>query len=167
MFNAQYFLIVFIEVLTLLIGFFLGKFLFSRSSYVESKVEKLNSWNSHEDFFGSNYSNNKPETMYFNIHDRLNLYDLEIRVLKRLIDSNQMSVVEFNELIKLANLSKENQRQRRHLFIKDLNLKLSILNGCRENILRLDGEIDKRSKIYSLNDSLDKNLLEMHLKSLC
>ncbi len=55
---------------------------------------------------------------------------LEIRILERFISENsnkKISVEVANQILRYKNLSKENQRQRRYILIKELNLKLNIL----------------------------------------
>lgn len=87
---------------------------------------------------------------------------LEFRFLKRLIDSeeNGVSVIETNEILRIEKLSKENQRQRRHLFLKELNLKLKIIFNVKESIERQPTELDRRSKFYQLHHNIYKRQLE-------
>jgi len=64
-----------------------------------------------------------------------------------------------NSITNLTNLSAENQRQRRHLFLKELNIKLFLIFGIRESIVRLDSLEDKRVKNYVLSEEIDKEKL--------
>ncbi len=92
-------------------------------------------------------------SLYFDI--------LEIRFIKRLLDSenDELSVVETNEILRIEKLSKENQRQRRHLFLKELNMKLKMVFNINECIERQSTEFDRRSKTYSLNSQVNTKLL--------
>jgi hypothetical protein len=86
---------------------------------------------------------------------------LEVRFLHKLLeqDGNEVDVKILNSIINLTNLSAENQRQRRHLFLKELNLKLFLIYGIRESIIRLDSLEDKRVKNYVLCEEIDKEKL--------
>lgn len=86
---------------------------------------------------------------------------LEVRFLHKLLeqDGNEVDVKILNSITNLTNLSAENQRQRRHLFLKELNLKLFLLFGIRESIIRLDSLEDKRVKNYVLSGEIDKEKL--------
>lgn len=162
MFNSNYFVIVFIEILTLVIGFYLGiMYLQKRNLFILRSSNPR--FQSHSNTQESNVSPNKTSASYLTLLDRLNLFDLEVRVLSKLLVSGCITVNDFNDIVKLSALSKENQRQRRHLFIKELNLKLYVINGCRENITRIDDQNDKRSKLYCLSESLDKEMLKTYL----
>lgn len=95
----------------------------------------------------------------------------EFKILSSLITevkSEGLSVSDINELLNLNKLSKENQRQRRHIIFKELNLKLFLVLGVRESIVRVSSEMDKRIKYYTLDQkSLDveklKSITESHL----
>ncbi|MCX6194261.1 MAG: hypothetical protein NTX34_07245 [Cytophagales bacterium] len=92
---------------------------------------------------------------------------VEIRPIVHYKFSRQ-SVSDINELLNLNKLSKENQRQRRHIIFKELNLKLFLVLGVRESIVRVSSEMDKRIKYYTLDQkSLDveklKSITESHL----
>jgi hypothetical protein len=52
-------------------------------------------------------------------------------------------------VLNLSKLSKENQRQRRHIILKELNLKLFLITGIRETIIRVSSDKDKRVKSYT------------------
>jgi hypothetical protein len=96
-----------------------------------------------------------------------NFFDtLEERVLSKILETsnNGLHVKSLNELINLTNLSAENQRQRRHLFLKELNLKLFLMFGVRESIIRLDDSEDKRVKIYKLSEKISQEMIEKALK---
>ena len=159
MINAQYFIVIFIEIITLFLGFWLGVTFFKKLNisynFQSGKTGIISFKNSTS---GNKISKN--EIDFFNLVQRLNLYELELRVIQRLLETDSMTIKEFNEIIKVSNLSKENQRQRRHLFIKELNLKLSLILENKETIYRNDNEIDKRSKMYSLNPKIDKEFLK-------
>ena len=76
----------------------------------------------------------------------------ESKLLKSLLDcpnEKGLSVKEINTILNLNKLSKENQRQRRHLVIKEINLKLYLLTGVREAIIRISSEDDRRVKYYN------------------
>ncbi|MEY4987433.1 MAG: hypothetical protein RL567_1212 [Bacteroidota bacterium] len=87
---------------------------------------------------------------------------LEIRFLTRITDSESkaLSVSETNEILRIEKLSKENQRQRRHLFLKDLNVKLKMIFNVNESIERQSTEYDRRSKYYSLHHNINKSQLK-------
>jgi hypothetical protein len=86
---------------------------------------------------------------------------LELRFINGIIESDGegLTVSRLNAIINLTNLSAENQRQRRHLFLKELNLKLYLIYGIRETVIRLDSEQDKRIKNYMFSEKLDSNKL--------
>ncbi len=86
---------------------------------------------------------------------------LEVRFIKRLLESenDELSVGETNEILRIEKLSKENQRQRRHLFLKELNMKLKMIFNVNECIERQSTELDRRSKMYSLNSQVNTKLL--------
>jgi hypothetical protein len=90
---------------------------------------------------------------------------LEIRFLNRIIMNKEepISVNDTNEILRIERLSKENQRQRRHLFLKDLNIKLKMIYKVPECIERKPTEMDRRSKYYSLNESITKESIEAML----
>ena len=81
-------------------------------------------------------------TVYFDV--------IELRFLIKLIeDDNQyLTVNETNEILRIEKLSKENQRQRRHLFLKELNMKLKMIFNINECIERESTEYDRRAKSY-------------------
>ncbi len=87
---------------------------------------------------------------------------LEYRFLIRLIETeeNGLYVKEANEILRIEKLSKENQRQRRHLFLKDLNVKLKMIFNVNECIERQSSEMDRRSKYYCIHQNINKNSLE-------
>jgi len=86
---------------------------------------------------------------------------LENRFLNKLLQQEELgvNVKTLNSIANLTQLSDENQRQRRHLFLKELNLKLFLIFGIRESIVRLDSSVDKRVKNYILSDQIDKEKL--------
>jgi hypothetical protein len=88
--------------------------------------------------------------------------ELEVRLLKAIINpaENGIDIPNLNSLLNLKKLSEENQRQRRHLFLKELNLKLFLLFGIREGITRVEFDSDKRMKRYILDEKFDTAQLE-------
>jgi hypothetical protein len=80
---------------------------------------------------------------------RLDPHELKlIEFLSNQTGSNEVTVHDINELLNLTKLSKENQRQRRHIILKELNLKLFLITGIRETIIRVSSEKDRRIKSY-------------------
>jgi hypothetical protein len=78
-----------------------------------------------------------------------------------------LSVDQFNELLNLTELTTTNQRQRRHIIVKELNLKLYLITGLRESIIRTSIDTDKRVKYYTLefqNVNKIKKLTDILLK---
>ena len=96
--------------------------------------------------------------------DKSNRYfdELEIRLLKTIISQgeNGLDIAQLNALLNLNKLSDENQRQRRHIILKELNLKLFLLFGIREGIIRIEIDLDKRRKSYVLNKKINKTQIE-------
>jgi DNA-binding transcriptional MerR regulator len=92
--------------------------------------------------------------------------DLEIRLLQAIIqqDNEGLGIAHLNTLLNLTKLSEENQRQRRHLFLKELNLKLYLIYGIREGITRIESVSDKRIKMYVLNEKIDSSAIEELMK---
>ena len=86
---------------------------------------------------------------------------LEVRFLHKLLEheGNEVDVKTLNLITNLTGLTAENQRQRRHLFLKELNLKLFLIFGTRESIVRLDSLEDKRVKKYVLSEEIDRKKL--------
>lgn len=72
-----------------------------------------------------------------------------LRAILKSPNNSGIDVNQINELLHLTKLSKENQRQRRHIVLKELNLKLYLISGVRETIKRIPSEADKRVKYYS------------------
>ncbi len=97
------------------------------------------------------------------LESRISIYFdvLEVRFIKRLLESenDELSVGVTNEILRIEKLSKENQRQRRHLFLKELNMKLKMIFKVNECIERQSTELDRRSKMYSLNSQVNTKLL--------
>lgn len=71
-----------------------------------------------------------------------------------------ISVKELNSILNLEGKSAENQRQRRHLVIKELNTKLFVLFNVRECIVRIPESFDSRKKQYVIliHDEVIKEL---------
>jgi DNA-binding transcriptional MerR regulator len=88
--------------------------------------------------------------------------ELEMRLLKAITNPEEkgLDIASLNSLLNLKKLSEENQRQRRHLFLKELNLKLFLLFGIREGITRVEFDSDKRMKRYVLDEKFDLTQLE-------
>jgi DNA-binding transcriptional MerR regulator len=88
--------------------------------------------------------------------------ELEVRLLKAITsqEENGLDIARLNALLNLKKLSEENQRQRRHLFLKELNLKLYLLFGIREGITRVEFDTDKRMKRYVLDQKFDITQIE-------
>ena len=86
----------------------------------------------------------------------------ELKLLNALISSSSgIAVKEINDLLRLSKLSKENQRQRRHIIFKELNLKLYLVSGIRESIVRVSSEMDKRVKYYTFDqETLDVEVIK-------
>lgn len=88
----------------------------------------------------------------------------ESKLLKSLLEcpnEKGLSVKEINTILNLNKLSKENQRQRRHLVIKEINLKLYLLTGVREAIIRISSETDRRVKYYNfIPEAIELNLIK-------
>ncbi len=72
-----------------------------------------------------------------------------IEFLSKQATNNEVTVSDLNEVLNLSKLSKENQRQRRHIILKELNLKLFLITGIRETIIRVSSDKDKRVKSYT------------------
>lgn len=87
---------------------------------------------------------------------------LEIRFLKRILSNEDklLSVKEANEILRIERLTMENQRQRRHLFLKDLNVKLKMIYKIPECIERKSTELDRRSKYYCLHPKINRETIE-------
>lgn len=80
--------------------------------------------------------------------------EFEIRFLNELLLNQFLTVSELNKILKIDKISSENQRQRRHIFLKELNLKLSLFLEIAEPICRKENKRDKREKIYCLDNTL-------------
>jgi hypothetical protein len=92
------------------------------------------------------------------------LFDpFEIKILYFFLENmneNGIEIDTVNGVLNLNKLQKENQRQRRHIFFREINLKLHLILGNREVFARLPLESDRRLKNYILNcDEDDKNKL--------
>jgi hypothetical protein len=77
-----------------------------------------------------------------------------LRAILNTPNNTGLDVKQINELLHLSKLSKENQRQRRHIVFKELNLKLYLISGVRETITRVPSESDRRIKYYSFIDEV-------------
>lgn len=76
----------------------------------------------------------------------------ETKILTALLNDSYglLDIKKVNEILNLNKLTRENQRQRRHIIIKELNLKLFLILGIRESITRVSSENDRRVKYYKL-----------------
>lgn len=125
-------------------------------------------------FKGHGYSDNfiSTSTGKFHIENQLhgssvNGFDeFEKRFLLALIKSNtlRIDVSDLNKLLRLEKLSRENQRQRRHIFLKELNIKLSLHLNVRDAIQRESSDLDGRVKLYAINPNVNPNEIENFLK---
>lgn len=99
------------------------------------------------------------------------LEPIEIKFLHAImlpINRDGLRVDQINELFNLSELNESNQRQRRHHFIKNLNLKLYMITGSKESIIRTSNRADKRIKYYTLelkNVDKIKNLANILLNT--
>jgi hypothetical protein len=87
---------------------------------------------------------------------------LEFRFIRILLEANnnELTVKELNEILHLGKLSNENQRQRRHLFLKDLNVKLKMLYNVNDCIERKSSLDDRRVKTYHISSNAPKEDLK-------
>jgi uncharacterized membrane protein len=94
------------------------------------------------------------------------LDEFEKRFLSTLIENenSKIDVSDLNRILRLEKMTKENQRQRRHIFLKELNIKLRMHFNNREIIQRIPSEIDGRVKIYTFNQNTNLELVENLLK---
>jgi len=155
-------LLYFNVILTLVLGLIIGLNLKSKS-YTNSRVSgsRIPSTPFSQSFQIDEHMNSHVQNQDLN-----NCFDiLEVRFLTEIIQNsfNKVDVVTLNKLAKLNQLSAENQRQRRHLFLKELNLKLFLLYGIRESIIRVDDINDKRVKNYTLSEKIDLEKLKNNL----
>lgn len=90
------------------------------------------------------------------------LDELEKRFLSILIENENLriDVSGLNRLLRLEKMSKENQRQRRHIFLKELNIKLSLHLQIRESIQRTSSELDGRVKLYTLHQKINIDIVK-------
>jgi hypothetical protein len=88
-----------------------------------------------------------------------------IKALTTVSNRERLTVEDINLLLNLKKLSKENQRQRRHIIIKELNLKLFLMTGVRESIIRVASHSDKRVKSYTLVPEILNNNKIKEVKS--
>ena len=86
----------------------------------------------------------------------------EEKILQQLLANWEtgISVEELNDLLNVRGKSAENQRQRRHLVMKELNTKLFVLFNIRECIVRIPEAFDSRKKQYVIliNEEVFKEL---------
>jgi len=138
------------SILTLIIGLIIGINAMSlRVSFLKTftKFPKLNLIDKNTSV--SQMPTVKKNNRYFD--------ELEVRLLKTITSQEEigLDIARLNILLNLNKLSEENQRQRRHLFLKELNLKLFLLFGIREGITRVEFDTDKRMKRYVLDQKFD------------
>jgi hypothetical protein len=138
------------SILTLIIGLIIGINAMSlRVSFLKTftKFPKLNLIDKNTSV--SQMPTVKKNNRYFD--------ELEVRLLKTITSQEEigLDIARLNILLNINKLSEENQRQRRHLFLKELNLKLFLLFGIREGIIRVEFDTDKRMKRYVLDQKFD------------
>jgi hypothetical protein len=144
-------------ILTLIFGLIIGL-----NSKNKSFIIKLKS-KFHSLF--KNHPSHQAQKLPFKLDEKQEMYHcfdtLEVRFLNKLLERNteKVCVITLNKINNLTHLSCENQRQRRHLFLKELNLKLYLIFGIRESIVRIDSFEDKRVKNYILSNHIDKEKL--------
>lgn len=90
------------------------------------------------------------------------LDELEKRFLSVLIENENLriDVSDLNRILRLEKMTRENQRQRRHIFLKELNIKLSLHLQIRESIQRTSSELDGRVKLYTLNQKINMEMVK-------
>lgn len=86
--------------------------------------------------------------------------EMEVRFLIDLLDSRVITVNDLNSLLKINGKSFQNQRQRRHIFMKEINLKLGLIYGKNETVVRKESVDDKRVKVYTFFDGIDTSEIE-------
>jgi hypothetical protein len=157
-------LLYFNVILTLVLGLIIGLNLKSRS-FLNSRVPGFRSpttpYNTH--FLVDENLNTQVQNQSQEMNNCFDI--LEVRFLTKILTEplNKVDVTTLNALANLTLLSAENQRQRRHLFLKELNLKLFLLYGLRESIIRVDDINDKRIKNYTLSEKIDLDKLKSNL----
>ena len=94
------------------------------------------------DTWQKSQQNSLPKSWKFDPHEE--------KILEQLLANWEqgISVSQLNDLLNLKGKSAENQRQRRHLVIKELNTKLFVLFNIRECIVRIPLAFDSRKKQY-------------------
>ena len=84
--------------------------------------------------------------------------DIELSFLRKLVQLNGLQLPasndDFNDLFKLGQANKQNERIQRNQLLKNLNLKLFFIYGIEEGITRLSTQVDKRKKCYVIKDEL-------------
>ena len=149
-------LLYFNIILTLILGLIIGLNL-KRVSLFAGRGTRVTSLPDNQFYVQEQTSN-----LNLNKQDMNHCFDiLEVRFLHKLLklEGNEVDVKTLNSITNLNQLSAENQRQRRHLFLKELNLKLFLIFGIRESIVRLDSMEDKRVKNYVLSEEIYKQKL--------
>lgn len=144
-------------ILTIILGLIIGLYSKSFLLSVYSRI-RIPSLPANNQFYVRDQTTN----LNLNKQDMNHCFDiLEVRFLHKLLESEgiEVDVKILNSITNLNQLSAENQRQRRHLFLKELNLKLFLIFGIRESILRLDSMEDRRVKKYVLSEQIDKQNL--------
>lgn len=86
---------------------------------------------------------------------------IETRFLQQLLNANKsgISVFEINRMFNLDKLSEANQRVRRHIIIKEINLKLFMITQIRECVIRVPSISDRRMKFYYLLENAKSDQL--------
>jgi len=112
-------------------------------------------------FFGQKNQLEAQKTITFSPtidFDSCDFTEKELRFLTYLIESKinnwQNSVEELYDIIIPTSTGKQNDRLIRNNFIKSLNLKLSLIYGVKEGIVRLGLAEDRRRKYFLLDNEL-------------
>ena len=95
----------------------------------------------------------------FLINDDFCLDPLEIKFLYFVVKNENkcLTTDDVNNLIFSNKMTVPNLRQRRHILIKELNIKLFMISNIRESIVRVASEVDKRRIIYCLSGEAKTN----------
>ena len=112
-------------------------------------------------FFGQKNQSEAQQTITFSPtidFDSCDFTEKELRFLTYLIESKinnwQNSVEELYDIIIPTSTGKQNDRLIRNNFIKSLNLKLFLIYGVKEGIVRLGLAEDRRRKYFLLDNEL-------------
>lgn len=131
----------------------IGLLLFATVYFLFAKHKKCNKNDQSSSTIQEKPSVVSPSTDLLAIDPRNVLNPIEQKILHSIvmpINNRGLTVDQINKILCLTDLSESNQRQKRHLAIKKLNLKLYLITGSKANIIRTSHETDKRLKYYSL-----------------